>query len=186
MDEIESLDNLTKARSLNGLEVCSNCFWRETVNSLRELGHGRRRRRRRYMCAKSYISRRRLNIHWCLERPVAASSPSTSRSVSTCSGSKSDLPRRLRRDSAGSVAKGPAARHQHPSSGTYRFSHLFRCYCPFKKRQRYVCGSWSVKNRVRVLPLQEATVAAAPAAARNRHFAAVGLSYHPHNHIKSF
>lgn len=54
---------------------------------------------------------------------------------------------------------------------------LFRCYCPFKTRPRCVCGSRSVKNRVRVLPLQEAAVTAAPAAASSRQPAALGHSH---------
>lgn len=90
----------------------------------------------------------------------------------TCSRSKSDRPRRLRRDSAELLLPdGTAARHwiKHRTAAGAAAAvragcFLFRRYCSFKKRPRRVCGSRSVKNRVRALALQEAAVTAARAA----------------------
>lgn len=63
----------------------------------------------------------------------------------------------------------PAARHwiqQRTAAGAAAVVRagcfLFRRYCSFKTRPRRVCGSRSVKNRVRALALQEAAVTAAP------------------------
>lgn len=138
------------------------------------------------------FSRRRHNfsIHWRQWSPLLPGAVDTQ---STCSPSKSDRQRRLRRDSVGIAVSRPAVRHwiiHWIPAGTATAVRagwlLFRCNCLFKKRPQCFCGSRSDKNRVRVLPLQEVAVTAAPAAASSRQSAALGHSHSLYNRIKVF